>query len=149
MGKYLLPIFLVWSAAACREVPNTPEGSYYAFYEALTKRDWDTAVRYLSADTLNAFRGVGGRLKEFIGSQKDPLTVFLRGATADLVSPLRRVEVVSRKEGTAVLKVTAGPCGKGERCLVRQVDLRRENNRWVICPKLPTLFSKGKKNEEP
>lgn len=143
MRRILIPILLVISVAACQEVPNTPEGSYIAFYQALTDRDWDTAVRYLSAETLDAFRNVGGRLKKFIGSQKDPLTVFLRGATADAVSPLRRVEVVSREKGMAVLKVTAGPCGEGEKCLVSQVNLRRENNRWVICPKLPALYTKG------
>jgi hypothetical protein len=86
---------------------------------------------------------VGGRLKKFIGSPRDPLTVFLRGATADAVSPLRRVEVVSREEGRAVLKVTAGPCGEGEKCLVSQVSMRMEDKRWVISPQLPSLFQKG------
>ncbi|MFC1655146.1 hypothetical protein ACFL2F_05005, partial [Myxococcota bacterium] len=143
MRKALFPILIVFLAAACHEEPNTPEGSYYAFYQALTERDWDTAVQYLSADTLEAFRHVGGRLKRFVGSQKDPLTVFLRGTTADAVRPLRRVEVVSREAGRAVLKVTAGPCGEGEQCLVSQVNLRKEGNRWVICPKLPSLFLKG------
>lgn len=146
MGRYLLPVLLVWSAAACREgsgLPCTPEQAYYAFYQALTERDWDTAVQYLSADTLEAFRHLGGRLKRFIGSQRDPLTVYLRGANADAVSPLRRVEVVSRDAGRAVLKVTAGPCGEGENCLVSRVNLRMEGNRWVICPKLPARFQKG------
>jgi hypothetical protein len=143
MRKTLLAMLLIFSAAACREAPDTPEETYYAFYEALTERDWDAAVRYLSSDALDAFRGVGGRLKRFIGSEKDPLTVFLRGATADAIRPLRRVEVISREEGRAVLKVTAGPCGEGENCHVSQVSLRKEDNRWVICPQLPSLFKKG------
>jgi len=144
MRNLLYPILLVLALTACSEPPDTPEGAYIAFYQALTERDWDTAILYLSSDTLEAFRRVGGRLKQFVGSPQDPLTVFLRGATADAVSPLRRVEVVSREEGRAVLKVTAGPCGEGESCLVSQVDLRRENNRWVINPQLPSLFEKGK-----
>ena len=143
MRKIFFCILLVVTPAACSEPPDTPEGAYVSFYQALTERDWDTAARYLSSETLDAFRLVGGRLKKFIGSPKDPLTVFLRGATADVVSPLRRVEVVSREEGRAVLKVTAGPCGEGEKCLVSQVSLRRENQRWVICPQLPALFQKG------
>jgi hypothetical protein len=143
MGRFLYPIALIVALSACSEPPDTPEGAYVAFYQALTDRDWDTAVRYLSTETLDAFRRVGGRLKKFTGSQKDPLTVFLRGATADAVSPLRRVEVVSREKGVAVLRVTAGPCGEGEKCLVSQVDLRREDNRWVICPKLPALYKEG------
>lgn len=143
MKKALIPILLVLSAPACSQAPDTPEGVYYAFYQAVIEEDWDTAMRYLSADTLDAFQSVGGRLKKFTGSPRDPLTVFLRGAKAHPVTPLRRVEVVSRKEGAAVLKVTAGPCGEGKKCLVSQVEMRRENNRWVICPKLPTLFLKG------
>jgi hypothetical protein len=136
-------MFLVVALTACSEPPNTPEGAYIAFYQALTERDWDTAVLYLSSDTLDAFRRVGGRLKKFIGSPRDPLTVFLRGATADAISPLRRVEVVSREEGRVVLKVTAGPCGEGEKCLVSQVNMRMEDKRWVISPQLPSLFQKG------
>jgi hypothetical protein len=143
MIKILYSMLLVVALAACSEPPDTPEGAYVTFYQALTERDWDTAVLYLSSDTLAAFRRVGGRLKKFIGSPQDPLTVFLRGATADAVSPLRRVEVVSREEGRAVLKVTAGPCGEGEKCLVSQVNLHRENNRWVISPQLPSLLQKG------
>lgn len=144
MRRIFCCILLALAPAACSEPPDTPEGAYIAFYQALTERDWDTAALYLSADTLDAFRRVGGRLKKFIGSPRDPLTVFLRGATADAVSPLRRVEVVSREEGRAVLKVTAGPCGEGEKCSVSQVSLSKENQRWVICPQLPSLFGKGK-----
>ena len=143
MRRLLVSIVLIVALFACSEPPTTPQGVYVAFYQALTERDWDAAVLYLSSDTLDAFRRVGGRLKKFIGSKKDPLTVFLRGATADAVSPLRRVEVVTREEGRAILKVTAGPCGEGEKCLVSQVNLRREDNRWVICPRLPSLFKEG------
>ena len=143
MRRILYCILLVTGLAACPEPPNTPEGAYTAFYQSVIKEDWDTAVQYLSADTLDAFRYVGGRLEKFVGSKKDPLTVFLRGIDPEAVYPLRRVEVVSREEGRAVLKVTAGPCGEGEKCRVSQVDLRKENNRWVICPKLPSLFQKG------
>jgi hypothetical protein len=143
MMRYLLPVLLAWSAAACHQAPDTPEGAYYAFYQALTERDWDTAVQYLSADTLEAFRRVGGRLKKFTGSQRDPLAVYLRGATADAISPLRRVEVVSRESGRVTLRVTAGPCGEGETCLVSQVDVGKEGGRWVIRPKLPTTLQKG------
>jgi hypothetical protein len=145
MRRNLYAILLVLSSVACREVSNTPtpEGAYYAFYQAVIEEDRDTAMLYLSADTLDAFRHVGGRLKQFVGSQKDPLIVFLKGTKTEALRPLRRVEVVSREAGAAVLKVTAGPCGEGERCLVSQVKLRRENNRWVICPKLPTLFLQG------
>jgi len=143
MKRIILPILLIVALTACSEPPDTPEGVYIAFYQALTERDWDAAVVYLSSDTLAAFRRVGGRLKKFVGSPQDPLVVFLGGATADAVSPLRRVEVVSREEGRAVLKVTAGPCGEGEKCLVSQVNLRRENQRWVISPQLPSLLQKG------
>jgi hypothetical protein len=136
-------MLLAIALTACSEPPTTPEGTYIAFYQAATDKDWDTAVQYLSADTLNAFRYVGGRLKKFVGSKKDPLTVFIRGMDPDAYVPLRRVEVVSREEGRAILKVTAGPCGEGEKCLVSQVNLRREDNRWVICPQLPSLFKEG------
>ncbi len=146
--RYFFPILLAWSAAAalaaaCQPVSDTPEGAYYAFYQALTERDWDTAVQYLSADTLDAFRRIGGRLKRFTGSRREPLAVYLRGATADAVSPLRRVAVVSREAGRATLEVTAGPCGEGETCRVSRVDLIKEAKRWVISPKLPGLLRKG------
>jgi hypothetical protein len=136
-------MLLVIALTACSEPPNTPEGAYIAFYQAVTEEDWDTAVQYLSADTLAAFQYVGGRLKKFIGSKKDPLTVFLRGIDPEAFYPLRRVEVVSREEGRAVLKVTAGPCGEGEKCHVSQVDMRMQDQRWVISPQLPSLFKKG------
>jgi hypothetical protein len=145
MRKIFYCILLIVALAACSEPPTTPEGTYIAFYQAATDRDWDTAVQYLFADTLDAFRYVGGRLKNFVGSKKDPLTVFVRGMDPDAYVPLRRVEVVSREEGRAVLKVTAGPCGEGEKCFVSQVIMRMEDKRWVICPKLPALFQKGEK----
>jgi hypothetical protein len=146
MRSHLYAILLVLSAAACRDgpsPPNTPEGAYYAFYQAVTEEDRDTAMLYLSADTLDAFRRVGGRLKKFVGSLEDPLIVFLKGTKAEALRPLRQVEVISREAGRVVLKVTAGPCGQGEQCRVSRVNLRKEGNRWVICPTLPTLFLKG------
>ena len=143
MRRFLVPILLVVALTACSEPPTTPEGTYIAFYQAATDKDWDTAVQYLSADTLNTFRYVGGRLKKFVGSKKDPLKVFIRGMDPDAYVPLRRVEVVSREEGRAVLKVTAGPCGEGEKCFVSQVDMVMEDQRWVISPRLPALLKKG------
>jgi len=143
MRRILYPILLVSVLSACSEPPTTPEGTYIAFYRAATDKDWGTAVQYLSADTLNAFRYVGGRLKKFVGSKKDPLKVFIRGMDPDAYVPLRRVEVVSREEGRAVLRVTAGPCGEGEKCFVSQVDMIIEDKRWVISPQLPALLKKG------
>jgi hypothetical protein len=143
MRRTLCCILLVFALAACSEPPNTPVGAYIAFYQSVIEKDWDRAVQYLSTDTLDAFRHVGGRLKKFIGSKKDPMTVFLRGIDSKVAYPLRQVEVVSREEGRAVLKVTAGPCGEGEKCFVNQVDMRMEDRRWVISPKLPALYKKG------
>ena len=46
MRKILFPILVVISAAACHEVPNTPEGSYFAFYQALGMEPLHQYVEY-------------------------------------------------------------------------------------------------------
>jgi hypothetical protein len=144
-----ISIFCLCLAAGsgCSGPPaDTPENTYRGFYQAVVDQDWDRAAAFLPEETLETFRRVGGRLAKAVGRQGDPLDFFLRGVRGHPIVPLRSVEVVSRGEQTAVLRVTAGPCGSegdSNQCSVSEVRLRREERGWVVEPEMPELLSGG------
>ena len=125
---------------------DTPEEAYRVFHQAVVEQDWDRAATFLPPETLDTFRQVGSRLAKVVGKQGDSLDFFLRGVRGHAVVPLRAIEVVSRGDRTAVLRVTAGPCKSDEgakQCSVSEVSLRRDVQGWVLQPEMPELLSGG------
>ena len=65
-------------AACAQPQPQTPEATYRAFYLSVSDKDWDRAVSFLSAETLDRFRQMGSRLAALREVDDDPLDTFLR-----------------------------------------------------------------------
>ena len=136
---------LVWPGCSGSKT-DSPEATYREFRQALLENDWDRAVKFLPDETLETFRRVGARLSKAIGQKgdADPLHFFLRSSSAKVVPLLRSVEVVSRGDQTALLKVTA--CTKDKetvQCSDFEVKLRRAAKGWVLDPEMPELLSGG------
>jgi len=143
----ILTILLATATATCSGPDlNTPEGTYRAFHQAVVEGDWDRAVSFLPAEDLETFRRVGRRLAKAVGKQGDPLDLFLRGVRGHPVVPLRQVQVVSRGDQTAVLRIVAGECdqdGENSPCSVSEVTLRRGTGGWQLQPEMPALLKGG------
>ena len=125
---------------------STPDGAYRAFHQAVVDEDWDQVVTFFQQKHIEDFRRVGRQLGKAVGQEGDPMYFFLRGVQGQAAVPLRAVEVVSRGDQTATLRITAGPCkkdGKPEQCSVSEVTLRRIDNGWLLEPEMPVMFSGG------
>jgi hypothetical protein len=134
-----MAILLLGPLAGCEQkVPDTPEGVYRAFFEAVAARNWDQAVIYLSPEVVELFGRVGKRLQSLAEVQDEkPLDFFLKRVRADVGAPLRNVEILSRSQDAVVLKVTAGPCQKDQPCSVSEVRVVRNAGRWLLAPEVP------------
>lgn len=145
-SNIILAILLTVIAACSEPDPTTPEGAYRAFHQAVVERDWDRAMTFLPAEHLETFRQVGRRLAKAVGKEGDPLDFFLRGIRGQPMVPLRTVEVISRGEQTAVLRITAGDCqkeGSADSCSVSEVTLRHKASGWQLEPEMPELLNGG------
>lgn len=151
MGRLLVTValLLAWATACQPQPPADPEAAYRSFYQALQDKDWDTAVACLAPEVVDRLRQTGRRMARLLGrADIEPLELMLLNASAEMVQPLRSVEVIKRGEATAVLEVTAGPCREDQKCAVSEVTARRQDGSWVLAPRMPPLL-RGASRAEP
>ena len=140
-GNPLVAVVIALLTIGCADrAPQTPEEVYQAFYRAAAEADWDTAAALLDPQVLDTFRDVGARLSAMVKFRGAPLDFFLQQVKGERATPLRKVEVVDRRDGVVTLKVTAGECGPDEACSIKNVKLIRRQGRWLVSPRLPQLL---------
>ncbi len=139
-AQWVAAIFAVLASGCADRAPQTPEEVYRTFYNAAAEADWDAAATMLDPQVLDMFRDVGARLSAMVKFKGAPLDFFLQQVKGERATPLRKVEVIDRRDGVVTLKVTAGECGPDEACSIKNVKLIRRQGRWLVSPRLPQLL---------
>ena len=141
--KTIVLILAMVFFCSCTERPRTPVEAYRVFYEAVREEDWDTVEDLLSPASLDVFRRVGERLSSMVEYEGNPLDFFFMQVKGIRITPLRNVEVAERKEGTAMLKIVAGPCKEGKKCSRTTVKMVLQGGCWLLEPKIPALLARS------
>jgi len=136
--------------SACTTVPSTPVQTYSAFYGAVSGKQWDLAVTYLSPGVRETFTKVGQELQSMVGAEGDPLDFFLQGIRARLQTPLLKVEEIQRDSEKAKLKIIAGNCEQDAPkagCFQSEVAMVFVSGKWYVDPKLPSMGVESAKTD--
>jgi hypothetical protein len=132
---------------ACQKDPKTPEDVYRAFYSAVVSGEGSKATGFLSFESKEAMRKMGGKLTLGAETQTDPLPAYVQMGQYNLYQPLLLVEVVQPGDHKVKLKVVAGECESpiqdSSRCSIRYVVMLKQEGRWRISPELPEELTKG------
>jgi hypothetical protein len=135
-------LWIVLFGLSCARVDvSSPEEVYREFYAAIAEHNWDKALMYLSHEAQDAIVHQRTLLNKALGGEESN-SVFTPMLQAEVLVPLRTIEVISRGADGATIEVRAGSCDKGEPCMSR-VEISLEGGRYVIAPRLPANFTES------
>jgi hypothetical protein len=141
--RYHIGWVLLLGLSCARVDVSTPEEVYREFYQALAGKDFDRAIGYLSREAQDAIAHQQIALKKVVDSDEFR-SAFFPTPRAEVLVPLRSIDVISREADGVTIEVRAGVCDQHTPC-VSTVKLLLEGGRYVIAPQLPAnLTQTGK-----
>jgi hypothetical protein len=143
MMRYLVALAVMLGLSCTPLDVSTPEEVYRGFYQALAEKNWDRALGFLSRESQDAI----ARQKTFLNGVIDGDEVrraFFPVAHADVLVPLKSIDVISRDRDGVTIEVRAGSCTQNGPC-ISTVKLLSEDGRYVIAPQLPANLTQTNK----
>jgi hypothetical protein len=143
MMRYLVVLVVLLGLSCTRVDDSSPEEVYRKFYQALAEKDRDRALGYLSREAQDAIARKQAYLNNVIDGD-ELRRAFFPTSHADVLVPLRAIDVILRETDGITIEVRAGSCDQNEPC-VSTVKLRLEGGRYVIAPQLPANLTQTSK----